>query len=202
MVQLLGKAPASIDSRGWSQALKTYRPFLSYGELGGLIEDGPSRLHDAIVNILGLEEFTRIKEELTAKKSSLSAQIKESKAAWATLNAELSALDDPRAQAIVAVTKKRGWAGSSVEALLLDDSVDNESIAGWWRSVLAIAPLPVESIITRTDSTRVASAGVLALSGSDAQVALSTCKLGPSTFPNSLKTRNSLDRNSRTWNSI
>ena len=177
LVKLPGKDAAPIDSLGWSQALKTYRPFLSYGELGGLIEDGPSRLHDAIANILGLEEFTRIKDVLTAKKSSLSAQIKDAKGTWAALSTELSALDDPRAAAIVAATKKKGWAPSAVEALLSDDTVDNETVAGWCRTVLSIAPLSADAIAQLADTAKAAAAAVQALHGSDAQTALTTANL-------------------------
>ena len=71
MLKRPGKDPVALTSLGWSPALVTYRPFLSYGELGGLIEDGPSRLHDAIANILGLEEVTAVKAVLTARKAAL-----------------------------------------------------------------------------------------------------------------------------------
>jgi hypothetical protein len=33
---------------GWDQALATYRPFLSYNELGSMLDEGPSKLYDAL----------------------------------------------------------------------------------------------------------------------------------------------------------
>jgi energy-coupling factor transporter ATP-binding protein EcfA2 len=177
MVKRPGKDPTPIASLGWSQALKTYRPFLSYGELGGLIEDGPSRLHDAIANILGLEEFTQIKEVLTAKKSLLSAQIKETKASWTPLLTELEALADPRASAVVAATKKRGWGPSAIEGLLSVIEVDNASVAGWCRNITETKPIPHEPIMGLVDLVRTALAAVEALEGSDAQTALATATL-------------------------
>ena len=177
MVKLPGKDPAPIDSLGWSQALKTYRPFLSYGELGGLLEDGPSHLHDAIANILGLEEFTRIKDVLTAKKATLSAQTKEAKLSWTALATELAALNDPRAAAIVTATTKKGWSVSAVEALLSDDTTDHETTAGWCRSVLSIPPLSLDGLAQLVDTAQNASTMLEAFHGSDAQTALSTATL-------------------------
>lgn len=50
------KKPASLQALGWSDALVTFRPFLSYNELGSLLEEGPSKLYDALSKVLGLEE--------------------------------------------------------------------------------------------------------------------------------------------------
>src|SRR5262245_40770070 len=37
-----GQARADLPSLGWTAALQTYRPFLSYNELGSLLDEGPS----------------------------------------------------------------------------------------------------------------------------------------------------------------
>lgn len=42
---------------GWGPALATYRPMLSYDELSGLLEAGPSELYDAIAKVLGTEQL-------------------------------------------------------------------------------------------------------------------------------------------------
>ena len=41
----VGKGPHSLQSLGWDAALATFRPFLSYNELGTLLENGPSTLY-------------------------------------------------------------------------------------------------------------------------------------------------------------
>ena len=46
-----GKAQP-LDTLGWTGALSTFRPFLSYNELGSLLEDGPSALYDALYDAL------------------------------------------------------------------------------------------------------------------------------------------------------
>ena len=40
--------------RGWLPDLTLYRPFLSYGELGALVDKRPTELHDALHSLLGL----------------------------------------------------------------------------------------------------------------------------------------------------
>lgn len=46
--QIKGKTRDTVSALGWDQALITYRPLMSYDELGGLLEDGPSNLYDAL----------------------------------------------------------------------------------------------------------------------------------------------------------
>src|SRR4051794_25578735 len=46
------KKSASLQALGWSDALVTFRPFLSYNELGSLLEEGPSKLYDALSKVL------------------------------------------------------------------------------------------------------------------------------------------------------
>ncbi len=57
---------------GWDAALDLYRPILSYEELSGLIQGGPSQLHDALDKILDLDQITdaakRLTEQLAASK--------------------------------------------------------------------------------------------------------------------------------------
>jgi hypothetical protein len=53
-VELPGRPKSDLDSLGWTSALRTHRPFLSYNELGSLLDEGPSKLYDALSSILGL----------------------------------------------------------------------------------------------------------------------------------------------------
>ncbi len=177
MVKRPGKDPVPLASLGWAQALLTYRPFLSYGELGGLIEDGPSRLHDAIANILGLEEFTAVKDALSARKSALKAQAKSSKDAWTLLADALKASPDLRAAAIVTVSAKRGWTAAQVEALLVDDNTGDDTVSGWCRSIEAIPPLAGTAVKGCVDAFSRAAEAVAAFRGSDAEAALATATL-------------------------
>ena len=43
-----------------------YRPFLSYSELGTMLDEGPTKLHDAVSSVLGLDELTAAEKALRA----------------------------------------------------------------------------------------------------------------------------------------
>src|SRR5262249_35090034 len=62
--QLPGKPPSDLASLGWTAALRTHRPFLSYNELGSLLDEGPSKLYDALSSILGLEDLIEAQRAL------------------------------------------------------------------------------------------------------------------------------------------
>jgi len=62
--------PASL---AWLGDIDTYRPFLSYSELGSLLEDGPSKLHDALSSILGLHELVDATAALAAERKSIAS---------------------------------------------------------------------------------------------------------------------------------
>jgi len=62
--QVQGQPRTTLDALGWESALQTYRPFLSYNELGSLLEDGPSKLYDQVFSILGLEELAEAQKAL------------------------------------------------------------------------------------------------------------------------------------------
>ena len=47
-VQVHGKPRTDLASLGWEGPLDTYRPFLSYNELGSMLDEGPSKLYDAL----------------------------------------------------------------------------------------------------------------------------------------------------------
>jgi recombinational DNA repair ATPase RecF len=59
-----------LSSLGWTAALATYRPFLSYNELGSMLEEGPSRLFDALASILGLEALVAAADSLKETRAS------------------------------------------------------------------------------------------------------------------------------------
>lgn len=65
LVTRAGGNPQPLAAVGWADALTTFRPFLSYNELGSLLEEGPSKLYDALSNVLGLEQLTEVQSVLT-----------------------------------------------------------------------------------------------------------------------------------------
>jgi len=71
------RAPTDLASLGWSAALRTHRPFLSYNELGSLLDEGPSKLYDALSSILGLEDVVQALAALQEARRSREKALKE-----------------------------------------------------------------------------------------------------------------------------
>lgn len=51
------KKQAGVEGLGWAGPLETYRPMLTYEELGALLSAEPKVLYDAISTVLGLEQL-------------------------------------------------------------------------------------------------------------------------------------------------
>ncbi|MFA5910375.1 MAG: AAA family ATPase [Vicinamibacterales bacterium] len=62
--QLKGKPKTTLQALGWTDALESYRPFLSYNELGSMLDEGPSKLYDALSLVLGLEDLVNAQNAL------------------------------------------------------------------------------------------------------------------------------------------
>lgn len=95
--QLSGAEHESFDGAVWRDDMVTYRPFLSYSELGALIDGKPSELHDAMHNLLGLGPLTDTKEHLRLARKRLTDEAKAVSDARKQLRADLAHVDDPRA---------------------------------------------------------------------------------------------------------
>ena len=63
-VRLPSKGRTDLAALGWSAAMETYRPFLSYSELGSMFDEGPTKLHDRLSRILGLGDLDHAAELL------------------------------------------------------------------------------------------------------------------------------------------
>src|SRR6185295_12338180 len=75
--QLHGKPRSDLAALGWTTALRTHRPFLSYNELGSLLDEGPSKLYDALSSILGLEDLLEAQRALLEARRSRERAMKE-----------------------------------------------------------------------------------------------------------------------------
>ncbi|WP_308114872.1 ATP-binding protein [Rhodococcus opacus] len=108
-VQTAGqKRVNGTDSLGWGSAVDLHRPILSYDELGGLLEEGPSVLHDALAKLLGLEQIADAENRLASELKSRKEARTSANALGKTLISLLEASSDDRASmALTSVKKKR-----------------------------------------------------------------------------------------------
>lgn len=89
--------PAPFDTERWAALLELYRPFLSYSELGALVDGKPSDLFDALHQLLGLDELTLAQERIRARRLELERAARDSRQERLELLAALSSVADDRA---------------------------------------------------------------------------------------------------------
>ena len=106
-----------IRQLGWEQPLATYRPFLSYNELGSMLEDGPSKLFDALASILGLEDLVAAADALKEARGARNKSHKRVKDKLKELRASLEAHGDERASQCLEALKGTRWKLDIVESL-------------------------------------------------------------------------------------
>lgn len=107
---------------GWASPLATYRPFLSYNELGSMLEEGPSKLFDALASILGLDALVAAADVLKDARSSRSKAQQKVRDRLEELRDLLEAHPDERATKCLQALKGTKWSLETVEALVAGDA--------------------------------------------------------------------------------
>ncbi|WP_280266231.1 AAA family ATPase [Nocardia wallacei] len=89
--------PTEFHAEGWARALELYRPFLSYSELGALVDGRPSDLFDALHQLLGLDDLTAAQERTRIRRLELERAARQSRDERSALLVALSTVADERA---------------------------------------------------------------------------------------------------------
>lgn len=172
-VRAPGQATRPLDEMGWSGALSTFRPFLSYNELGSLLEDGPSKLYDALSGVLGLDELTTVQARLSDARKQRSDRLKTAEAAAQELAAALEELGqktaDPRPAAALKALNARAWDFATLTALAAgtaDAGAAETELLRRLQSLVAPAPGAVADLVERLRAAERACADLV---GTDAE---------------------------------
>lgn len=115
---------ASLDHLGWPEALTSWRPFLSYNELGSMFQGRPSEVYDALASILGLGDLVAVADLLKNERTAREKALKASTQQVPVLVQLLADLDDERAVACRAALDAKRWDLEAVE-LALGGAVDD-----------------------------------------------------------------------------
>ncbi|MGW5573187.1 AAA family ATPase [Nocardia thailandica] len=99
-------SPAPFDPRRWRSRLELYRPFLSYSELGALVDGKPSDLFDALHRLLGLDDLSEAQERLRTRRLELERAVKEARQTREALVPRLAEVDDPRTRRLAALLRE------------------------------------------------------------------------------------------------
>ncbi|MBP2324422.1 recombinational DNA repair ATPase RecF [Kibdelosporangium banguiense] len=92
-----GQDSVAYNGDRWRSELVTYRPFLSYSELGKLINSKPSELYDSVFRLLGLESLSDTRKRLQESFKQLNDAAKIVTSDRKALLTECTEIDDPRA---------------------------------------------------------------------------------------------------------
>ncbi|MDY7101254.1 MAG: AAA family ATPase [Actinomycetota bacterium] len=145
-VQRAGAAKVPFAELGLADALSTWRPFLSYSELGSLLEDNPSKLHDAISSVLGLHEWDEAAARLDSRRTELTKRTKATKAAADELRTKVSSLDDAAADAASsALGKGWGWDADELDRLATATEPPSAGTGALRRLADLVGPDPEEA---------------------------------------------------------
>jgi ABC-type Mn2+/Zn2+ transport system ATPase subunit len=173
VVQPKGKPKTSLQALGWSEALVSYRPFLSYNELGSMLDEGPSKLYDALSLVLGLEDLVAGQDALAAarleRQKSFKLADQQRQALLDQLNAWLEEETDGRARACLDALTSKDWGLNVLEKLLDVRSVpaDDRDIVILTKAT-ALEVADAEDVKRAMITLREAHAALLAVAGTDA----------------------------------
>lgn len=101
------KRTVGTDELGWKSAVELHRPILSYDEIGGLVEDSPSTLYDALAKLLGLDEIADAEKRLIAALKAAKIPRQRANEDLRQLKEIVAESADERAQSAVTQLKKR-----------------------------------------------------------------------------------------------
>jgi recombinational DNA repair ATPase RecF len=140
-VQVQGKPRTDFEALGWTAPLVSFRPFLSYSELGSMLEEGPSHLYDALASILGLDELVAAQARLAEERRTREKAHKDAADMRANILRNLPLLEDNRAKVLLDALGREDWGLDDAEAVVAH--ADTESAADRALAVLKqIANLP------------------------------------------------------------
>lgn len=171
IVSAKGKKDRPLSALGWDATLATFRPFLSYNELGSLLDDGPSKLFDALSSVLGLEELTAVQNLLaTARKSreQLVAASKNGAKDIAQRTASVESNDDRFSKALRALTSKTPDL-AALENLVVSDDAPEASVVSRLREIAALKTVSPDAVVAIVERLRAAERESTRVAGTNAQ---------------------------------
>lgn len=154
-----------LDSLGWQTALELFRPILSYEELGGLLEAGPTHLHDALAKILGVDQLSEAVDALKAARKAARRPEDDAKALATTLKAALAGVDDERAAQALSLLQARNPGLDALTALATGTGSGNVGVVAQLRTLAQITIPSPEVVNAHVANLRGAVAAVANNSG-------------------------------------
>jgi ABC-type hemin transport system ATPase subunit len=170
-VQPKGKARTNLDFLGWEQALISHRPFLSYNELGSLLDEGPSKLYDALSLVLGLEELVEALGELAQARlqrtRALDAVKRQLPSIVASLESLVEETDNERAKHCLSALSTKTWDLEAVAVQVFGTEKAPPSDVELLRRAASIEPIDMARTTAVAKELRRSAAELESLKDSD-----------------------------------
>jgi len=136
---------------GWAEPLQLYRPFLSYSELGTLVDGKPSEMYDTLQAILGLDQLIDAERRLTGARKHLDDISSTARLALPDLLERLVAHPDERARQAQAALSGKRWALDAIDALAVGEQQADSGIPGSLRQVITLELPTPEAVDTAAE---------------------------------------------------
>ena len=157
-----------LAAKGWTRPLELYRPFLSYSELGALVSGQPSKMHDALQDILGLDVLIDTERTLNDSRKSAESESRLARQELPALLAKLAAHPDQRARAAEKALSGRTWDVAALDALAIGGDGAADGGAGLLQQVASLALPSVSDVSAALGRLAEARSAVAALAGTRA----------------------------------
>src|SRR6185295_6022948 len=138
------------------------RPFLSYNELGSMLDEGPSKLYDALSAILGLDALVDAQGVVQRGRTSREKALKDARAMRDRILEALPHIEDERAQSVAIALGAKYWGLDRVEQVLAGSAaaVGEEGVLRQLRDLAALPAPSAESVGKAVSDRRKAAAQV------------------------------------------
>ncbi len=119
-----GSSAKTLLACGWAESVRQFRPFLSYNELGGLIEGTGADRYKALSAVLDLGHLEQAVGDLATRRSTLDKERKDLETRRKSLAAEAlaAAKDHPRAAALAKALSAKPVVMAAVDVALDEQS--------------------------------------------------------------------------------
>jgi recombinational DNA repair ATPase RecF len=166
-----GTTSPALDALAWGEPLAVYRPFLSYNELGSMLEEGPSKLSDALASILGLEDLVAAADALKGARTARTAAHKEVTDKLKGILSSLAPHPDERARRCLEALSGKKWNLEVVEELISATQADDDSEISRLRQLSNLSAPSLTRITEAASEIRSAVQAAAALAGTNAEKA-------------------------------
>jgi len=179
VVSAQGSKTSDLETTGWAGAVEMYRPFLSYSELGSMLDAGPSALYDALSAILGLEDLLEAEARLKEASKQRKKLSDEVKLALPPILERLATVEDERASTCIEALSAKTWDLQAVEnAVVGTESADREeSQLAVLRQLAVLEPPDADEVKTAADGLQAAASALREMGGTEAAKAHQTAEL-------------------------